>query len=398
MVSPKQSFYAKYNQSIKVPFEYPVYFTRDLFHSDNSLVVDALNRMGELRCHRVAVFIDSGVADAHPFLEHQIVAYFETHAGDAELAAAPVTVPGGERAKNGWDAVHKLTGVLADLHLDRQSYVIAVGGGAVLDMVGFATAIVHRGLRLIRAPTTTLSQNDAGIGVKNGINNQGQKNFIGTFSPPFAVMNDSRFLLTLSFDHWIGGIAEALKVSIIKDAQFFTFLSSHADAFKARNLSAMEKAVRRCAILHLDHIGSSGDPFEFGSARPLDFGHWAAHKLEIMSDYKIGHGNAVSMGICIDSCVAMQQGFITEDEMNSILGAFLACGLPVWDGILKQRRGNGMLEILEGLEQFREHLGGRMTITLPHGIGKKIEVDHIDTETVEKSILFLEARRGNYSN
>ena len=147
----------------------------------------------------------------------------------------------------------------------------------------------------------------------------------------------------------------------------------------------MEKAVRRCAILHLDHIGGSGDPFEFGSARPLDFGHWAAHKLEIMSDYQIGHGAAVSIGICIDSHVAMQQGFITESEMDAILGAFLSCGLPVWDDLLKQRRNGGVLEILEGLEQFREHLGGRMAITLPHGIGKKIEVDHIHSGEIGRA-------------
>jgi 3-dehydroquinate synthase len=398
MANLKERFYARYHQSFNVAFEYPVYFTRDLFLPDNDLVIDALNRMNTSRCHRVAVFVDSGVADTHPALEDQIVAYFKAQGENAQLAAAPVTVAGGENAKNGWAAVHHLTGVLADLHLDRQSYVIAIGGGAVLDMVGFSTAIVHRGLRLIRVPTTTLSQNDAGIGVKNGINAHGQKNFIGTFAPPFAVINDSGFLRTLSFDHWIGGIAEALKVSIIKDAQFFSFLCAHADDFKTRDLPAMEEAVRRCAILHLEHIGGSGDPFEFGSTRPLDFGHWAAHRIEIMSDYRLGHGEAVSIGICIDSYVAMQQGFISEDEMDAILSAFLACGLPVWDEILNQRNGNGRLEIIGGLEQFREHLGGRMAVTLPHGIGKKIEVDHIDTTTVEEGIQFLEARRGIYSN
>lgn len=383
---PSQSLFA---QSVRVAFDYPVHFTRNLFSKENPLLAEVMDRLGENRRHRAAVFMDEGVSRCHPGLAGDVIAYFKAHADTLELGEFPFSVPGGEAAKAGWRHVHRVIDAVTRLRLDRQSYVIAVGGGAVLDMVGFAAAIIHRGLRLIRVPTTTLAQNDAGIGVKNGINDQGQKNFIGTFAPPFAVLNDSRFLETLDFDQWIGGVAEAFKVAIIKDADFFRFLRKRAVALRHRDEDAMAEAIYRCAVLHLDHIRSSGDPFEFGSARPLDFGHWAAHKLESLSAYRIGHGQAVSIGICVDAYVAFKEGLLRREELDHILAGFIDAGLPVWDPLLEQRDPSGRLEILDGIDQFREHLGGRLTITLPDGIGSKIEVHRIDGDLVEAAIAFL---------
>ena len=114
--------------------------------------------------------------------------------------------------------------------IDRHAYVLAVGGGALLDMVGYAAATAHRGVRLVRVPTTVLSQNDSGIGVKNSVNAFGKKNFLGTFAPPFAVFNDFTFLTTLSDRDWRAGISEAIKVALLKDATFFAFLEEHATA------------------------------------------------------------------------------------------------------------------------------------------------------------------------
>mgnify|MGYP001039277363 CR=1 FL=1 len=378
-------------QAISVPFDYPVCFTRDLFHLDNSLLADTLNRLGEDRRHRAAVYIDSGVAEAFPGLSADILKYFESRPKVLSLASPPRIIPGGEPAKDGWHQVHTIIEEVSRLHLDRQSFVIGVGGGAVLDMVGFAAAIIHRGLRLIRAPTTTLAQNDAGIGVKNGINDRGQKNAIGVFAPPFAVLNDYRFLSTLSFDQWIGGVAEAFKVAIIKDADFFEYLLDHAEGLRNRASGPMERTVHRCAELHLDHIRTHGDPFEFGSARPLDFGHWSAHKLESMSGYAIGHGQAVSVGICLDACVAMHRGLISGGELDRILNGFTACGLTTWNELLERKKTDGGLEVLDGIEEFREHLGGELTLTLPDGIGRKIEVHDMDPAAVEEGIAYLKS-------
>jgi 3-dehydroquinate synthase len=380
---------AKINQFFSVCFDYPVYFTHDLFNVSNHLLKDVLSRLQEARRHRAMVYVDSGVAHAWPQIIPGIRSYFERYADDIALAASPVIIPGGEVVKDDQDQVWRMMGDISRLRLDRQSYVIAIGGGALLDAVGFAAALVHRGLRLVRVPTTTLGQNDAGIGVKNGINAWGQKNALGSFAPPFAVLNDYDFLTTLSFEHWIGGAAEAFKVAIIKDADFFNYLKEHRTDLNHRSQSAMEETVYRCAMLHLDHIRGSGDPFEFGSARPLDFGHWAAHKLEIMSGYQIGHGHAVSIGMSIDSHTAMSQGLLTQEELKQIIGSLRICGLPAWSPLLERRRTDGTLEILEGIEQFREHLGGRLTITLPRGIGNCVEVHHMDAESVENAIRFL---------
>lgn len=395
----RNSFPAEvFSQRFTVAFEYPVYFTRRLFDPGNPLLINALDHLGERRRHRTAIWVDKGVADAHPQLLNDMKQYAHDRSELLELSAAPVVVPGGETAKVGWEWVRDVMRTLGNLHLDRQSCVLAVGGGAVLDMVGFATAIVHRGLRLIRIPTTTLSQNDAGIGVKNGMNEHGMKNFVGTFAPPFAVINDFAFLPTLSQRDWIGGAAEAFKVAILKDPSFFDFLCRSAGALRDRQAACMEELVRRCAILHLEHIRNSGDPFEFGSARPLDFGHWVAHRIEVLSDYTTGHGQAVAIGIAVDSFYAMRQNLLSREQFDRIISGLRDCGLPIWSEHLALRSCEGELSVLEGLAQFREHLGGTLCVTLPRGIGRKTEVHHIDADVVEEAVEHLRTlSRGDHS-
>jgi len=380
-----------YTQSINVPFEYPVIFTRRLFAGDNPLPAAVMDRLGEKRRHRAAAYVDSEVARAHPGFLEQMKEYFHARPNELELTP-PTIVPGGESVKTGWQVVREVMWTIGSLHLDRQSFVIAVGGGAVLDMVGFAASIVHRGLRLLRVPTTTLAQGDGGVGVKNGMDEHGQKNFVGTFAPPFAVLNDLDFLETLSDRDWIGGVAEAFKVAIIKDAAFFDFLCEHAAALRARDEAAMAQTVRRCAILHLEHIRTSGDAFEFGSARPLDFGHWIGHKIETMSGYAIGHGQAAAIGVAADSYYAMRRGLLGTNDLERIIEGLLACGLPIWDEHLGARTADGTLEILDGLERFREHLGGRLTVTLPHGIGARTEVHQMDPGVIDEAAGYLKDR------
>lgn len=381
-------------QHISVPFEYPVCFTRRIFDAGNPLLADVIDRLKEDRRHRAVVYIDAALAAANPQLSEDIKEYFHArgHEKKLELAAPPVVVPGGEQAKNDWAPVREILWTIGNLHLDRKSFVIAVGGGSMLDMVGFAASIVHRGLRIIRVPSTTLAQDDAGLGVKTGMNEHGAKNFVGTMAPPFAVLNDFSLLSTLELKDWLGGVAEAFKVAIIKDSEFFDFLCENAAAFRDRQAEPMEQLIRRCAMLHLRHIRDGGDPFEFGSARPLDFGHWAAHKLEVMSDYSIGHGQAVAVGIAVDSYYAMKQGLISPADFDRIITGLLESGLPVWCEQLSMRGGDGELAVLDGLVQFREHLGGSLCVTLPDGIGNKIEVHHVDTDIVEQAVGYLKSK------
>jgi len=386
-----------YTQRFSVDFEYPVYFTRNIFSTDNPLLYKAIDRLSESRIHRAMVCIDSGVVETHPSIQLDIKEYFHARPETLELAGEPMVLPGGEKVKQGWDMVRDLMWALGSQHMCRQSFVITLGGGSVLDMAGFAASLVHRGLRILRVPTTVLAQNDAGVGVKNGMNEHGMKNFIGTFAPPFAVINDFSFLKTLDFTNWTGGIAEAFKVAIIKDRDFFESLCSDAALLRNRDQAAMEDLVRRCAVLHLDHIRTSGDPFEFGSARPLDFGHWAAHKLEAMTGYTLGHGQAVSIGIAIDSFYAMRKEMISRTDFEKILNGLHEAGLPVWHDLLLSRTHEG-LEILNGLRQFREHLGGMLSVSLPDPLGHKCEVHQMDPGLIEEAVRELEKLKSHFKS
>ena len=376
-------------QKFSVSFRYPVCFTHHVFAPKNATLAALLAKGRSGNRARVLAVVDAGLAEAMPGLTRQIEAYFHAHRATLTLVRPPLLVPGGENAKNGWGNVREIMTAAGLEHLDRHSYIVAAGGGGVLDMAGFAAALVHRGLRFVRIPTTVLAQNDAGVGVKNGMNEGGAKNFAGTFAPPFAVINDFAFLKTLPQGDWIGGVSEAFKVAIIKDKPFFRYLCKNAAALRSRDQAVMEKVVEKTARLHLRHIAASGDPFEFGSARPLDFGHWAAHRLELMSNFTLGHGQAVAVGIALDSTYAMLKGMITPQERAQIIQGLSDCGLPVWSPLMERAGAHGEPDVLEGLEQFREHLGGQLCITLPNPVGAKREVHSMSLALVKKAIGLL---------
>jgi 3-dehydroquinate synthase len=380
-------------QSISVNWDFPVTFTHGLFRPGNRVLVDTMQRLGEQRRHRAMVFIDGHVAAARPPLAGEIGAYFAAHAEQVELAVEPQVVTGGESVKNDFRLVEGFMRLMLEKHMDRQSFIVIVGGGAVMDAVGLAAALVHRGLRQIRVPTTVLGQNDAGVGVKNGVNFLGGKNALGTFAPPFAVLNDFEFLLTLPLRDWLCGVAEAWKVAIIRDSAFFDWLCENAGKFPARDAAAMEQLVYRCADEHLAHIRSNGDPFEYGRARPLDFGHWSAHKLELMSGFRISHGEAVAFGVLLDSCYAREKGWISREEFAEIEKGLRASGFPLWHEEVLQRDATGQLEVFAGIRDFQEHLGGELCVTYPRGIGARFEAHEIDLPLMEKCLGELLGRK-----
>jgi 3-dehydroquinate synthase len=363
------------DQEVVVRFRYPVLFTQGLLRPDNTTLRDVV--AAEDRA-RLLVVIDEGVADAHPTMADDVLLYCAAHADALELPAAPLVVPGGEAIKNQAGPVDEIREAI-DVHgVDRHSYVVAIGGGAVLDAVGYAAATAHRGVRLIRVPTTVLSQDDSGVGVKNGINAFGKKNFVGSFAPPHAVLNDFDLLLTLSDRDWRAGISEAVKVGLLKDAPFFSWIEHHAADLNGRSLDAMAHLVHRSAELHLDHIATSGDPFELGSSRPLDFGHWAAHKLEQLSHHQLRHGEAVAVGIALDSTYSYLTGSLPHADWRRIIALFEAVHLPIWHPDMATPGSGERPAVLAGLEEFREHLGGRLTIMLLERIGSGFEVHELD--------------------
>ncbi|HSJ68081.1 MAG TPA: 3-dehydroquinate synthase [Anditalea sp.] len=359
-------------QSFSVPFTYAVHFTEGVFNKKNPLFAEVVLKQ---QVAKVFFVIDQKVATLHTDLLHHIQLYAQAHKNHFVLCAEPLIVPGGEEVKNTMQYVEQIIDASNAYGIDRHSYIVAIGGGAVLDMVGFAAAIAHRGIRHIRIPTTVLAQNDSGIGIKNSVNAYKKKNFLGTFAPPFAVINDSAFLPTLDDRDWRSGISEAVKVALIKDASFFKWLEAHSDKLAQRDMPAMEKLIYRCAEMHLEHI-SGGDPFEMGSSRPLDFGHWAAHKLEQLTQYQIRHGEAVAIGICLDATYSHLKGMISAEALHRIISLFKNLGFPIHVPELSDEH------ILKGLEEFREHLGGQLTIMLLAEIGRGKEVHEMDKDLI----------------
>jgi 3-dehydroquinate synthase len=373
-------------QSFTVTYKYNVYFTSALFNVSNKLLNDYLTNLGnDGLVKRIFFVIDRGVLDAHPALLQDVKKYFSIH-HPVQLIEEILVVPGGETVKNSETYFRQLINAVNTYGIDRHSYIAAIGGGSVLDMVGYAAAVAHRGIKHIRIPTTVLSQNDSGVGVKNSINYFGKKNFIGTFAPPLAVFNDEQFLVTLSDRDWRSGISEAIKVALIKDAPFFDWLENNATALTAHDSGVMKQLIWRCADLHLQHI-ASGDPFEFGSSRPLDFGHWSAHKLEQLTNFDIRHGEAVAMGIALDTVYSHISGRLPFDECERVIQLLKKLGFDLTHPLMEVLKADS--PILQGLEEFREHLGGRLTIMLLDAIGKGIEVHEIDTGFLVQSGMML---------
>ena len=373
-------------QQIRVSFSYPVHFTRHLFALHNPLLKDILGEGGPDFPKKLLVVIDRGVFRHHPHLITDLEAYGRQYCDYCRLADAPLLLAGGEEVKNDPEALAQVHQAINDTGLCRHSYIMAVGGGAVIDLVGLAAATAHRGIRLIRVPTTVMAQADASIGVKNGINAFGKKNFVGTFAPPFAVINDGHFLTTLEPCDWISGVAEAVKVALIKDASFFAFLEEHAAALAHRHLDLMQQTIYRCAGLHLHHIANYGDPFEFGTSRPLDFGHWSAHKLEQLSGFTLRHGEAVAVGLALDATYSCMAGMLSQTQWHRIVTLLDRLGLPAYAPELEED------DLLEGLKEFREHLGGRLTIMLLQAIGRGREVHAMDPAMVRAGVGLLRER------
>lgn len=369
-------------QSFQVNYAYSLHFTKGIFDLKNSLLKDIICNKETKRAVKLLFVIDQGLLDAWPQLIKEIETYGHAYGEDLTITEC-IICPGGEAAKNASKNVDKILEGINRNAICRHSFVITVGGGALIDMAGYAAAIAHRGVRLIRIPTTVLSQNDAAVGVKNGINAFKKKNFIGTFAVPHAIINDLAFLETLEQRDWIAGISEAIKVALIKDANFYNEIKSNAEKLKNRDEEAMLYTIYRCAEMHMEHIAKGGDPFESGSSRPLDFGHWAAHKLEDISNYSLRHGEAVAKGIALDLTYAYLLSYITKEVWTEIISVMQQIGFDLSLPISSKKE---IQNLLEGIEEFREHLGGELTITLIDRIGNKVDVHEIDLTLMEKAV------------
>ena len=355
--------------------------TRDVFDGTNPCLGELVHARSAHRPRLLPVF-DQGLLDANPGL--RIRAEHAFGAISPAEALEPITIPGGEACKTDPNVFDFLLAHMDRVRLCRHSYVVVVGGGAVLDVAGFAASIMHRGVRLIRIPTTTLSQDDSGVGVKSGINRFGKKNMLGCFGVPWGVINDVHLLSSLPDRHYFAGFSEAIKVALIRDATLFDRIEHQTDMLRARATDSAEDIITRSAELHLRHIAEGGDPFETSTARPLDFGHWSAHKLEQISGFSLPHGEAVAIGLAIDTMYAAEAGLCDMSVPLRTLASLRRLGLPTTHPLLRDSAG-----VLGGLEDFREHLGGRLTLSMPTAIGCSVEINDVDLSIMSRVVRTL---------
>jgi 3-dehydroquinate synthase len=374
------------NDQFDIPFEVPfthrLRFTRDCFGSDWN-VLAALLQSSSDQPAKVQVWLDAGLTQANPELLPQIRRLLNTNS-NIDLVSDVATLPGGEVIKNDSAYVDRILQAIDRDSLDRRSYVIAIGGGAVLDAVGFAAAIAHRGIRLIRIPSTTLAQADSGVGVKNAVNSFQKKNWKGTFAVPWAVVNDQRLLESQPDREFLCGFSEAVKVTLLKDPDHFRHLVLNAERIARREMEVALQAVRNSVLLHLNHITAGGDPFEMLEARPLDFGHWSAHKLEALTNYELRHGEAVAIGVALDTVYSSLALGLDSAVVSSVVQTLKHLRLPVFhDQLLNP-------EVFSGLEEFRQHLGGRLTLTMLTAVGHPIDVHEVDLRKMKQAIARLQ--------
>jgi 3-dehydroquinate synthase len=347
-----------------------------------------LGQVGErvmaMRPSRCIVVTDETVARLHlPAVRDSLEA--------AGLTAGSITVPAGEATKS-FACLTKLCDDLLDQKLDRGDIVIALGGGVIGDLAGFAASIVKRGVNLVQIPTTLLAQVDSSIGGKTGINTRHGKNLIGTFHQPSVVLIDTDVLGTLPLRELRSGYAEVVKYGLLGDAEFFGWLEANG----ARALSgdavarayAIEKSCQAKAVIVVE------DERETGRRALLNLGHTFAHALEAWAGYsaKLLHGEAVAIGMVLAFEMSEELGFCAGGVAPKVAGHLISAELPTRIADMAERTGGrlpGAPELIELMGQDKKAKAGRLTFVLARGIGEAFTSDAVETEHL---LRFLDAR------
>ena len=267
--------------------------------------------------HRYAVVTDVNV---QPLYADALLADLSEHGG-----VSLHVIPSGEefKTRSVWARV---TDELLEAGCGRDTTVIALGGGVVGDLAGFVAATFMRGVPVVQCPTTLLAMIDASVGGKTGVDTEAGKNLVGAFHPPSAVLADVDVIATLPEDHRRAGLAEALKHGIICDAAYLASLESHAAAIISGNAMATLGAVARSVQIKAEIVRD--DPREKGRRKTLNFGHTIGHGVELVSGFRLLHGDCVSVGMVIEARLAEQLGVADVGTAEAIERVLLAAGLP----------------------------------------------------------------------
>lgn len=283
-------------------------------------------------------------------------------------------IPDGEQYKN-MQSVEYILECAFSHRLDRKSLMIALGGGVVGDMVGFVSGIYQRGIEFIQIPTTLLSQVDASVGGKTGINNAFGKNLIGLFHQPSAVYINPRFLSSLSAREFGAGVAEMIKMAVCFDREFFEHLQTHT--LSAQDIQTLSHAISRAVSIKAEVVGC--DEKERGVRAALNYGHTFGHVIENLTGYRrYLHGEAVSIGMCMANALACELGLLSKEEAQAIGRVLASYGLPVSFEI------DDVAGFYDKFYLDKKSADSKIVFVLPQGIGHFALCDALSKESVLK--------------
>lgn len=296
---------------------------------------------------------------------------------------ACAVLPAGEEHKQ-LVRIEELCGAFLDADLDRSSTVIALGGGVVGDVAGFAAASYMRGIRFIQIPTTIVAQVDSSVGGKTGVNHPHGKNIIGAFHQPSAVLIDTALIETLPDRELSAGLAEVVKHGVIADAALFEYLEGHAAALRAKDLAALEYPVRRSCEIKAAVVAE--DEHEHGRRAILNYGHTFGHGIEAVTQYtQYLHGEAVSLGMHAAGVLSQRLGLVDAAFVARQRACLAACGLPVaWPDL-------PVGETLAAMRHDKKSRAGTMRFVLASGLGSVVQRTDVAETQVREA---LEALRG----
>ena len=295
------------------------------------------------------------------------------------LNAELITLPSGERFKT-LNTVANVYKALLALRMDRKGIIVALGGGVIGDMAGFAAATYMRGIQFYQVPTTLLAQVDASVGGKTGVDLPQGKNLVGAFHQPSGVIIDIDTLNTLPARELRSGLAEVAKHGIIYDQEFFNYLDAHTDSLLAKCKSSLEYAIQRSVEIKRDVVVQ--DVREMGLRAILNYGHTIAHAIEVLSGYgKYRHGEALSIGMVTETLLAEREGIAEKGLSDTVADLLLKMRLPVnMDNSLDTD------DIIRAIQLDKKTFAGKFRLALPARIGKCIVVDGLSREALAGAI------------
>ncbi len=353
--------------------EYEVINTANLFHPQNW----ALLSVGKIEDARRFVVVDANVEKYHA---QAIREYFAHHHVEAKI----VVFPGDEENKT-LDHYLALVRELDCFPIHRRDEpIIAIGGGVLTDLVGFVAASYRRGVPYVKVPTTLMGYVDASIGIKTGINFNSNKNRLGSFHAPQAVLLDKAFLKTLPRRHILNGVCEIIKLAVIKDAPLFDLLETHG----AQSVNEYFQNEKSAALLDRAIAGMleelEPNLFEEDLARKVDFGHTFSYGLETRHEAHLLHGEAVLLDILLSTLIARRRNLLTDDETRRIFHLTESLGFKLDASILDP----GLL--LASLTERTYHRNGLQRVPMPHGIGGCVFLNDIHADEIESAVEILQ--------